>query len=109
MSEYAAKADLQATWTAPIQGLIALKRYPRAVATIQIREIPEAAYEVLRRRARGRGQSIQAYMREQVLAMARRPSKEEALESIEAVLSRQAADRSPTAEAIVSDRAADRR
>jgi plasmid stability protein len=79
------------------------------MATIQIREIPEPAYEVLRRRARGRGQSIQAYMREQVLAMADRPSKEEALESIEAVLGRQPADRTPTPEEIASDLAADRR
>lgn len=87
----------------------ALRRYYRAVATIQIREIPEPAYETLRRRARGRGQSIQAYMRDQVLAMAGRPSKEDALQSIEAVLGRQAADRSSTPEAIASDLAADRR
>ena len=88
---------------------MAPQRYPRAVATIQIREIPEVAYEVLRQRARGRGQSIQAYMRDQVVAMAGRPSKEEALDSIEAVLGRQAADRSPSPEAIVSDRQAERR
>jgi plasmid stability protein len=79
------------------------------MATIQIREIPEDAYEVLRRRARGRGQSIQAYMREQVLAMAARPSKEEALESIESTLERQAADGLTTLESIVADLAADRR
>ncbi len=79
------------------------------MATIQIREIPEDAYEVLRRRARGRGQSIQAYMREQVLAMADRPSKEEALESIEATLERQTTDRTATPESIVADLAADRR
>ena len=79
------------------------------MATIQIREIPESAYEVLRRRARARGQSIQAFMRDQVVAMADRPSKEEALASIEAVLGRHAADRSPTPEAIVADLAADRR
>jgi len=79
------------------------------VATIQIREIPEPAYEILRRRARGRGQSIQAYMRDQVLAMAGRPTKEDALKSIEAVLGRQAAVGSSTPEAIVSDLAADRR
>jgi len=79
------------------------------MATIQIREIPEPAYEVLRRRARGRGQSIQAYMREQVLAMASRPTKEEALNSIEVVLGGQEAGRSPAPEAIVSDLAADRR
>jgi plasmid stability protein len=79
------------------------------MATIQIREIPEDSYEVLRRRARGRGQSIQAYMREQVLAMAGRPSKEEALDSIEATLLRQSTDRPPTPESIVAELAADRR
>jgi plasmid stability protein len=79
------------------------------MATIQIREIPEDTYEVLRRRARGRGQSIQAYMREQVLAMAARPSKEEALESIESTLERQTAARLTTPESIVADLAADRR
>jgi len=79
------------------------------VATIQIREIPEPAYEILRRRARGRGQSIQAYMRDQVIAMAGRPSKEEALESIDAVLARQPADCAPAPQAIVADVAADRR
>ncbi len=79
------------------------------MATIQIREIPEPAYEILRRRARGRGQSIQAYMRDQVLEIAGRPSKEEALESIEAVLGRQPADRAPAPQAIVADVAADRR
>jgi hypothetical protein len=79
------------------------------MATIQIREIPEPAYEILRRRARAKGQSIQAYMRDQVLAMAGHPTKEEALESIEAVLSRQPTDRTPSPDAIVSDVAADRR
>ncbi len=79
------------------------------MATIQIREIPEPAYEVLRRRARARGQSIQAFMREEVIAMAGRPSKEEAIASIEAILGRDAADRSPTPEAIIADLAADRR
>jgi len=79
------------------------------VATIQIREIPEPAYEVLRRRARARGQSIQAFMREEVIAMAGRPSKEEAIASIEAILGRDAADGSPTPEAIIADLAADRR
>lgn len=48
-------------------------------------------------------------MRDQVMAMADRPSKEEALESIEAVLARRPADRSATPRAIVSDVAADRR
>ena len=48
-------------------------------------------------------------MRDQVIAMAGRPSKEEVLESIEAVLGRQPADRAPAPQAIVADVAADRR
>ena len=48
-------------------------------------------------------------MREEVIAMAGRPSKEEAIASIEAILGRDAADRSPTPEAIIADLAADRR
>ena len=48
-------------------------------------------------------------MREQVLAMAARPSKEEALASIEEVLARQSADDVPTPEAIARDVAAERR
>lgn len=79
------------------------------MATIQIREIPEPAYEVLRARARRRGQSIQAYMRDQVVAMAARPSKAEALESIDAVLGSLQDSRPPTPEGIVADVAADRR
>lgn len=79
------------------------------MATIQIRDVPEDDYEVLRRRARGRGQSIQAYMRQQVMAMAGRPSKEDALASIEANLARRAADPTASPESIVADLAADRR
>lgn len=56
------------------------------MATIQIREIPESAYEVIRRRARADGQSIQAYMRERVVEMAGRPTKAEAVENLEAAL-----------------------
>ena len=70
---------------------------------------PICPQRYLRHRARGRGQSIQAYMRDQVIAMAGRPSKEEALESIDAVLARQPADCAPAPQAIVADVAADRR
>ncbi len=48
-------------------------------------------------------------MRDQVIAMADRPSKEETIASIEAILGRGEGDRSPTPEAIVADLAADRR
>lgn len=93
---------------APVLGPVALMRYSSAVATIQVREVPEEAYEVLRRRARRAGQSIQAYMRDQVVALAARPTKEEAVESIETILrSIDAAEPSP--QAIAEDLAAERR
>jgi len=56
------------------------------MATIQIREVPETAYETLRRRARREGQSIQAYMRDRVVEMAGSPTKAEHAETIERVL-----------------------
>lgn len=78
------------------------------MATIQVREIPEDLYEVLRRRARRAGQSLQAYMHDQVVALAQRPSKEEAIEEIETVLSR-TAHRNLTSAGILADLAAERR
>lgn len=78
------------------------------MATIQVREVPEDLYEVLRRRARRAGQSLQAYMRDQVVALAGRPTKEEAIEEIEAVLSRVSGE-DPTAASIAGDLAAERR
>ena len=63
-------------------------RYSSAMATIQVREVPEELYEVLRRRARRAGQSLQAYMRDQVVALAQRPTKDEAIGQIESVLGR---------------------
>ena len=55
------------------------------MATIQVREIPEELCEVLRRRARRAGQSLQAYMLDQVVALAQRPTKDEAVARIEAI------------------------
>lgn len=77
------------------------------MATIQIREVPEESYEVLRRRARRAGQSIQAYMRDEIVAMAARPTKSEAIDMIEAVLGQTGGD--PTARSILNDLAAERR
>ncbi len=57
------------------------------MATIQIREIPEETYEKIRHRARAAGQSIQAYMRDQVVNFAARPTTEEAWGVVEASLS----------------------
>ena len=78
------------------------------MATIQVREIPENVYEVLRRRARRAGQSLQAYMRDQVVALAERPTKDEAIEEIEAVL-RRSDLAEPTPTSIIDDLDAERR
>jgi len=78
------------------------------MSTIQIRDVPEESYEVLRLRARRAGQSLQAYMREEVVALAGRPTKRDSLDAIEAVLGR-LATHDPTAESIVEDLAAGRR
>ena len=78
------------------------------MATIQIREIPEDAYEVIRKRARASGQSIQSYMRDVVVEVANRPTVEEIL----AMMEKARADRDTpgaTHESILADLAADRR
>jgi plasmid stability protein len=78
------------------------------MATIQIREIPEDTYEVIRKRARGAGRSIQSYMRDWVVDFASRPTTEEALAVMEAA---REATNSPGAatESVLADLAAERR
>lgn len=78
------------------------------MATIQVRELPEDSYEVLRRRARRSGQSLQAYMRDQLVAIASRPTKEEAIESVEAILAQRGGEQ-PSLGAILDDLSAERR
>ena len=56
------------------------------MATIQIRELPEEVYETIRRRARAAGQSIQSNMRDQVIELARRRTRDEAWAAIESAL-----------------------
>jgi hypothetical protein len=51
---------------------------------------------------------MQAYMHDQLVALARRPTKEEAIEEIEAVLSRVSGE-GPGAALIAADLAAERR
>lgn len=82
------------------------QRYPDVVATIQIRDIPEETYETIRLRARAAGQSIQAYMRDQVIALAAQPTKNEVIAAIRAVLAREG--RPTTMADIVADVAAGR-
>ena len=52
------------------------------MATIQVRDISETAYEVIRRRSRAAGQSIQSYMRSEVERMAATPDRTELFEQI---------------------------
>jgi len=78
------------------------------MATIQIRELPEDAYETIRRRARAAGQSIQSYMRDQVVEFAGRRTKEEAWAAVEAALAAEDSP-GPTLDRIVADLADDRR
>jgi antitoxin FitA len=78
------------------------------VATVQVRDLPEESYEVLRGRARRAGQSLQAYMRDQLIALAERPTKQEALEEIERLVARRTGP-DPSVESIVEAVRAGRR
>lgn len=78
------------------------------MATIQIREIPEDAYETIRQRARAAGQSIQNYMRDQVLDLAGRRTKDEAWAQVDSALEGEEST-GATMEQIVGDLATDRR
>jgi plasmid stability protein len=78
------------------------------MATIQLRELPEDSYEVLRRRARRSGKSLGAYLRAELVDLAERPTKAEALERIEAVLKHQDGAE-PAAATLLGDLAAERR
>ncbi|MCY4069640.1 MAG: hypothetical protein OXE79_11135 [Acidimicrobiaceae bacterium] len=53
------------------------------MATIQIRDVSEDAYEVIRRRARADGQSIQAYMKKRIERMASEPDDDELFADLE--------------------------
>jgi len=78
------------------------------VATIQVRDLPEETYEVIRRRARTDGQSIQAYMRERVIEMASQSTKAEALAAIERALEKYGAPQ-VSVDDILADLDAERR
>jgi plasmid stability protein len=72
------------------------------MATMQIRDIPEDVYETLRKRARAAGQSIQAYMREQMIDLASRRTKEEVFAVVESTRAKRPAS-GPTRESIVNE------
>lgn len=56
------------------------------MATIQIRDIPDEDAEVFRRRAEAAGMSLQAYMRQQLIDLARRRTKAEVMAAVRATL-----------------------
>lgn len=56
------------------------------MATIQVRDIPDDVAEIYRRRAQASGRSLQSYLREQLIAMARRRDKAEVMAVVEQVL-----------------------
>jgi plasmid stability protein len=78
------------------------------VATIQVRDLPEDTYEVIRKRARVAGRSIQSYMRDWMIDFASHPTTEEAFAAMGAA---RAASDAPgaTPESVLTDLAADRR
>jgi plasmid stability protein len=78
------------------------------MATIQIRDIPEEAYEVIRTRARTSGRSIQSYMRDVVIDFAGHATADEVLADLAATLDGSDTP-GATRESIESDLAAERR
>lgn len=56
------------------------------MATIQVRDVPDDVAEVYRRRAEAAGRSLQSYMRDQLIAMARRRDKAEVMAIVAQVL-----------------------
>jgi antitoxin FitA len=50
---------------------------------VQIKDVPDDVHEVLRRRARAAGQSMQEYLRGILIAQTRRPTLQEIFDEIE--------------------------
>lgn len=77
-------------------------RYTSAMATIQIRDLPEETYETIRKRARARGQSIQSYMHDRLIADAASPTADDVWDTIDQ-LREQNTGAGATTEQIVAD------
>ncbi len=52
------------------------------MATIQIRDVPEETYDKIRLRARVAGRSMQIYLRDQLIQLADRRTKQEVWDSV---------------------------
>ena len=50
---------------------------------VQIKDVPDDVHEVLRRRARAAGQSLQEYLRSTLIAQARQPTLQEIFDEVE--------------------------
>jgi plasmid stability protein len=58
------------------------------MATIQVRDLPDDVAETFRRRAEAAGKSLQSYMRDKLVADARRRDKAEVMDAVRAGLDR---------------------
>lgn len=78
------------------------------MATVQVRDLSEDAYETLRKRARSVGQSLQAYLHDLLEAEAAKTPKAEVLAAMRETLAR---DPGPgiSRESILADLEAERR
>jgi plasmid stability protein len=79
------------------------------VATIQIRDVPDDVHEALQKRARAAGQSLQAYMREQVVELERRRTRRDTVLTEMAEILRADGGPGMTVEEILEARDVDRR
>lgn len=75
-------------------------RYTSAMATIQIRDLPEETYEVIRKRARSQGQSIQSYMRDRLVEDAASPTAADIWDTVDEL---RAAEPTPNAGGAAGD------
>jgi plasmid stability protein len=58
------------------------ERHNSAMPTIQVKNVPEEAHQVLRRRAAEANQSLQEYLRSRLIADASQPTLDEVLDRI---------------------------
>jgi antitoxin FitA len=58
------------------------------MATIQVRDLPDDVADTFRRRARASGQSLQAYMRDEMIKWAHQRDKTELMAIVEGTLNR---------------------
>jgi plasmid stability protein len=81
-------ADGGEVWEAAAarSGVALMLRWDGWMATIRIRNLPDDVVAVYRRRAAAAGRSLESYLREQLITMARRRDKAEAMAIAEQAL-----------------------